>query len=194
MFGKSVQKDWVSVAKIGRSIGFKGEVFLHLLSDFPESLQSGNVYLSQFGNLTLESYQAKRSIAKFTEIDSKEAAKQIVNLVLYTTQEQCKQQCKLKENEFFWFELVGGEIVENGEILGIVSEIERFCGQDYLFVKTDFALIAQNFPKNFLIPYNARYILGVESKKIPQSIPKRNTRKAPALTQKSFAHNFAKKY
>lgn len=105
MFGKSVQKDWVSVAKIGRSIGFKGEVFLHLLSDFPESLQSGNVYLSQFGNLTLESYQAKRSIAKFTEIDSKEAAKQIVNLVLYTTQEQCKQQCKLKENEFFGLSL-----------------------------------------------------------------------------------------
>lgn len=99
-----------------------------------------------------------------------------------------------QRKRIFWFELVGGEIVENGEILGIVSEIERFCGQDYLFVKTDFALIAQNFPKNFLIPYNARYILGVESKKIPQSIPKRNTRKAPALTQKSFAHNFAKKY
>ncbi|WP_297578588.1 ribosome maturation factor RimM [uncultured Helicobacter sp.] len=192
MFGKSVQKDWVSVAKIGRSIGFKGEVFLHLLSDFPESLQSGNVYLSQFGNLTLESYQAKRSIAKFTEIDSKEAAKQIVNLVLYTTQEQCKQQCKLKENEFFWFELVGGEIVENGEILGIVSEIERFCGQDYLFVKTDFALIAQNFPKNFLIPYNARYILGVESKKDSIIHSKKEYKKSTSTDPKIICTQFCK--
>lgn len=192
MFGKSVQKDWVSVAKIGRSTGFKGEVFLHLLSDFPESLQSGNIYLSQFGNLTLESYQAKRSIAKFIEINSKEAAKKIVNLVLYTTQEQCKQQCKLKENEFFWFELVGSEIVENGEILGVVSEIERFCAQDYLSVKTDFALVAQNFPKSFLIPYNARYILGVESKKDSTIHSKEESKESTSATPKIIYTQFCR--
>lgn len=165
MLDKVVQKDWVSVAKIGRAVGFKGEVLLHLLSDFPESLQSGNIYLSQVGNLTLEYYQPKRSVAKFIQIDSKEATRQITNLILYTTQEQSKKQCKLKENEFFWFDIVGSAIVENGEILGWVNEIERFCEQDYLSVKTAFALVAQNLPKSFLIPYNARYILEVESKK-----------------------------
>lgn len=167
---KRVQEDWVSVAKIGRSVGFRGEVFLHLLSDFPESLQAGNIYLSQIGNLTLEYYHKKSSVAKFSQIDSKESAKQIANLILYTTKEQSKEHCKLQENEFFWFDIVGSQIVEKGESLGFVSEIERFCKQDFLLVKTDDALLAQKFPKSFLVPYSARYILEVDSKQEPKII------------------------
>ena len=164
MLHKSTPKDWVSVAKIGRSLGFKGDVILHLLSDFPESLKCGNTYHSHFGDLTLESYSPQKSTAKFKEINSKEEAKGITNLTLYATQAQSKEQCKLGKNEFFWFEIVGSEIVENGKLLGVVSEIERFCGQDYLSVKTASTLVAQNLPKSVLIPYTARYILEVESK------------------------------
>ena len=91
-------------------------------------------------------------------------------MILYTTQEQSKAQCELKENEFFWFEIVGSEIVENGEILGVVSEIERFSAQDYLNVKTSSTLTAQNLPKSFLIPYTARYILSVDSMQNPKII------------------------
>lgn len=163
MLHKSIPKDWVSVAKIGRSLGFKGDVILHLLSDFPESLKCGNTYHSHFGDLTLEHYSPQKSTAKFKEINSKEEAKGITNLILYATQEQCKEQCKLGKEEFFWFEIVGSEIVEKGEVLGVVGEIERFCGQDYLSIKTASALVAQNLPKSFLIPYTARYILEVES-------------------------------
>ena len=170
MIHKAIPKDWVSVAKIGRSLGFKGEVILHLLSDFPESLKCGNTYHSHFGDLTLEHYSSQKSTAKFKEINSKEETKAITNLILYTTQEQSKMQCELKENEFFWFEIVGSEIVENGELLGIVSEIERFNAQDYLSVKTSSTLTAQNLPKSFLIPYTARYILSVDSMQNPKII------------------------
>ncbi len=170
MLGKSVQKDWVSVAKVGRTVGFKGEVFLHLFSDFPESLQTGNIYFSQFGNLTLEYYHIKSSIAKFIEISSKESAKQITNLMLYTTQQQSKEQCNLKENEFFWFDIIGSEIVEEGETLGLVSEIDRFCEQDFLLIKTTEMLRDKNLPKSFLIPYTKRYILEVDSTLEPKVI------------------------
>lgn len=158
-----IPKDWVGVAKIGRSLGFRGDVVLHLLSDFPESFRAGNVYHTPFGDLTLESYSSQKSTAKFKEINSKEQAKQIVNCILYSTQEESKEQCKLDDNSFFWFDIIGSKIIENGEVLGVVNEIDRFCNQDYLYVKTDFALIEKKFPKNFLIPYNARYILEVES-------------------------------
>lgn len=170
MLGKSIQKDWVSVAKIGRAVGFKGEVFLHLLSDFPESLRAGNVYFSQLGNLTLEYYRIQSSIAKFVEISSKENAKQITNLMLYTTQQQSKAQCKLKENEFFWFDIIGSEIIEEGETLGLVSEIDRFCEQDFLLIKTADALKEKKLPKSFLIPYTSRYIVEVDSTQEPKVI------------------------
>lgn len=170
---QKIQKDWVSVAKIGRSIGFKGEVFLHLFSDFPESLQAGNTYLSQIGNLTLEYYHTKNSVAKFAQVDSKESAKQIANLTLYMTKTQSKEHCRLKENEFFWFDIIGSQIMEKGENLGFVSEIERFCEQDFLLVKTDDALLTQKFPKSFLIPYTARYILEVDSTQEPKIIQTR---------------------
>lgn len=170
MLGQSIQKDWVSVAKVGRAVGFRGEVFLHLLSDFPESLQAGNTYFSQVGNLTLEYYYIKSSVAKFIEISSKENAKRIANLTLYATQQQSKEQCKLKENEFFWFDIIGSEIVEEGETLGLVSEIDRFCEQDFLLIKTADVLKDKKLPKSFLIPYTKRYILEVDSTREPKVI------------------------
>lgn len=158
-----VSKDWVSVARVGRSFGFRGHVFLNLLTDFPESFEVGNVYHLQFRDLILESYSPQKSVAKFKEINSKEEARQIVNCVLYSTQEESRKSCSLEDGMFFWFDIIGSQIVENGESLGIVSAIDRFCSQDYLYITTDFALLVHGFPKSFLIPYNARYILHVES-------------------------------
>ena len=60
-----IQKDWVSVAKIGRAVGVKGEVLLHLLTDFPESLKSGNTYFTQNGALTIQNYNKENSRVKF---------------------------------------------------------------------------------------------------------------------------------
>ncbi|WP_104722314.1 ribosome maturation factor RimM [Helicobacter mesocricetorum] len=164
-----IQKDWVGVAKIGKSVGVKGRVLLHLLSDFPETLQEGVSYLTKNGELTIETYDLTKSIAKFMGIDSKESAKTITNLILYTTQETTRQHCLLKEYEYFWFEIIGSFIVENGEILGRVQEIERFCKEDFLWIQTSDELQKQSYPRRFLIPYTKRYILKVESTN-PKSI------------------------
>ena len=65
--------------------------------------------------MTLEYYSPEKSIAKFKEINSKEEAKQIVNCMLYSTQEKTKEQCFLEDNAFFWFDIIGSRIIENGE-------------------------------------------------------------------------------
>lgn len=170
MLHKVIPSDWVSVARVGRSFGFKGDVILHLFSDFPQFLKAGNSYHLQFRDLTLEYYSPEKSIAKFKEINSKEEAKQIVNCMLYSTQEKTKEQCVLEDNAFFWFDIIGSRIIENGEELGIVREIDRFCNQDYLMVATDSALLRQKLPKTFLIPYTQRYILDVDSSSKPKVI------------------------
>ncbi|MCH5323103.1 MAG: 16S rRNA processing protein RimM [Helicobacter sp.] len=162
MMASSKPKDWVCVAKIGRAVGIRGEMLLHLLSDFPESLKRGCEFFCDLGTLELEYYNPKRSLVKFSQINSKEEAKTFTNLILYTTQEATKKQCLLKENEFFWFEIIGSSIIENDELLGEVVEIERFGREDYLQIKTAPALVAQKLPKSFMIPYNKRYILEVQ--------------------------------
>lgn len=165
-----IQKDWVSVAKIGRAVGVKGEVLLHLLTDFPESLRVGDSYFTQNGTLTIQSYNKENSRVKFAQIDSPESAKQIVNLILYATQDFTKERCCLKKEEFFWFEMIGGAILENGEVLGEVSEIERLGQKDFLVVKTTEELCQKGLPKSFLIPYESRYIKEVEADSKPKII------------------------
>ncbi|TLE15869.1 16S rRNA processing protein RimM [Helicobacter apodemus] len=158
-----IQKDWVSVGKVGKSVGVKGKVLLHLLSDFPETLQKDISYFTKNGELTIEAYDPINSIAKFVGIDSRESAKTITNLILYTTQEATKQYCLLREEEYFWFDIIGSFIVENGEVLGRVQEVERFCKEDFLWIQTSNELQKQSYPKYFLIPYTKRYILKVEA-------------------------------
>ncbi|WP_134044797.1 ribosome maturation factor RimM [Helicobacter pullorum] len=165
-----IQKDWVSVAKIGRPVGVKGEVLLHLLTDFPEVLKVGDTYFSQIGDLTIQYYNKENSRIKFTQINSREIAKQFTNLILYTTQDFTKEHCKLKEDEFFWFEIIGSKILELGEILGEVCEIERFGQKDFLSIKTSHDLQAKGFPKSFLVPYEKRYIKEVDIHTTPKII------------------------
>ena len=53
-------------------------------------------------------------------------------------------------------------------LLGTVVEVERIGPQDYLLIKTDNALVAQELPATFLIPYIDRFVLNIdlETKKI----------------------------
>ncbi|CAM2905973.1 ribosome maturation factor RimM [Helicobacter burdigaliensis] len=160
-----VPKNWVSVAKIGRSVGLKGELLLHLMSDFPESIQKDGVYYTQKGEeLFVESYNIKRSLVKFVGIDSQNDAKKLTNCILYSTQAQTKKTCKLEEGEFFWFDLIGARVIEQGEVLGSVEDIERMGTSDFLRVCTSKELQELKMPNFFIIPFMERFIIEVLEK------------------------------
>lgn len=90
-------------------------------------------------------------------------AKKLTNQLLYVSKEDTIKNCTLDENEFFWFDIIGCEIVENSQTLGRVKEIHRYPLDDYLEVETDPRLIEKKLPKSFLIPYNLEnYILKVD--------------------------------
>lgn len=180
----------ILVAKCGKSIGLKGEIRLIVYSDFDEIWQKGNVFLckSDFAwdssldsqdsrddlgeshessafFLTLKSFNPHKQSAFFDEINSVECAKNLTSMLLYSSEFLTQKYCTLGENEHFWFEIVGMSVVDNGEIMGAVSDIERIGSVDYLLVATNPAILAK-YPhikaKKFYIPYIPRYIVRID--------------------------------
>lgn len=156
------------IARIGKTVGLRGDLRLNLLSDFPEQFKRDATFMSDRGDLTVSSYNAERGTIRFKGIDNIDDAKRLTNAYLYTTKEATEEACKLNEGEYFWYQIIGLEVDDvNGNdktLLGKVEEIERLAGTDYLIVKTDPALVEDGFAKSFLVPYVERYIDYVDLK------------------------------
>lgn len=128
---------------------------------------------------------------EFEGITSADSAKQLVNAKIYATKAQSREHCKLKKDEYFYFDIIGLDIIEEGENLGIVRDIERIGNVDYFIVEVADNLTSniaakstqhklnkskniakstnpttkstkkQKKPKTFLVPYIDRFVLEV---------------------------------
>lgn len=128
---------------------------------------------------------------EFEGITSADSAKQLVNAKIYATKTQSREHCKLKKDEYFYFDIIGLDIIEDGENLGIVRDIERIGNVDYFIVEVADNLASniaakstqhkldkskniakstnlttksakkQKKPKTFLVPYIDRFVLEV---------------------------------
>jgi 16S rRNA processing protein RimM len=156
--------DKIVIATVGKTFGFKGFLKLHIHSDFTEQFQKKRVWKSSRGDLEIESFDEKKSHVKFVGFDSLEVAKQLTHTKLFSSIDESRELCELGEDEFFWFDIFGLEIIENSEKIGVVKDIDRIAGTDYLQIETDHKLVESGSPKLFLIPYLDRYILNVDIK------------------------------
>ncbi len=157
----------IEVAQLGRLVGLKGELKLHLHCDFPEQFKKGKTFQTSRGE-TLEvlSFNKGRELISFVGYETRESAQKLVNTILLTTPENSLKECALKEGEFFWFDMIDASIIDDNELLlGYVEEIERIATTDYLVVKTNEALLKQGLAKQFYIPYIDRYILSFDKAK-----------------------------
>ena len=150
------------IAQIGRTVGLMGDLKLHLHTDFPEQFKVGSRFESDRGELEVISYNQAREIVRFRGYESMESAKKLTNVKLYASEEQTKEICNLKDGEYFWFDIIGCKVIENGEVLGIIKDIERLAVNDFLEIDTISELIEAGMPKSFLIPYIPRYINSVD--------------------------------
>ena len=158
-----MSKDLVYVAKIGKTVGLKGELKLFIDSDFPEQFKKDAVFTTNKNiQLKIEKYNQPNSTIKFYDYNDIDIAKKLTNSLLYTTQEETQKNCPLDENQYFWHDMIGCEIKENDQILGIVSDVQRFSVDDFLLITTKEELTKKEYPKSFLIPYIHRYILNVD--------------------------------
>jgi len=152
------------IARIGKTVGLHGDLRLNILSDFPEQFKKGATFMSDRGDLTVSSFNIERSTIRFEGIDNIDDAKRLTNAYLYTTKEATEEACKLNEGEYFWYQIIGLEVYEDGNSLGKVEQIERLAGTDYLIVNTAPVLVEDGIAKSFLIPYVERYIDRVDLK------------------------------
>jgi len=150
------------IAYLGKPIGLKGQIKLHPQSDFLTQFKVGVKFKTDNENLTIQSFDKDKMLVKFEGYDTPEKARELSTKPLYSTIEESRKNCQLSKDEFFWFDIIACEVFENNELLGIVDDIERFTGQDYLFILTSDPLVANNMPKSFLLPYSDRHIISVD--------------------------------
>ena len=152
----------VEVATIGRCVGLKGYLKLHNKSDFPEQFKKGATFFDKNNDqLVIKDYNRQKELVLFENFDDLDLAKTLVNRTIYTTKELTRKKCKLKKDEFFQFDIIGLKVIESGEILGIVEDIQDNFANSLLYIKTDEKLIMSGNPKNFYIPYLEHFIISV---------------------------------
>lgn len=156
--------EFIFVAKLGKAVGLQGHLRLFMDTDFPEQFKKGAVFKTNKKlELKVAEYNSARELIKFENFDDLETAKKLTNQELFSTIEQTKENCKLKKNEFFWFDLISCKVFENGLELGCVKEIQRYPLNDYLEIETSSELVEKGHPKVFLIPHMFdKYVLNVD--------------------------------
>jgi len=151
------------IAQIGKTHGLHGDLKLHLHTDFPEQFKIGESFDSSLGRLKISRINLKRATIAFEGYNDIDSAKRLTNAKIYSSIEETREKCKLKENEHFWFDLEGCKVFEGDTLLGIVTQVQRLADTDYLFIQTDKKLTENNLPKTFLIPKIDRFILSVDT-------------------------------
>jgi 16S rRNA processing protein RimM len=161
-----MKSDKIEIAKIGKSYGIKGWQKLHLLTDFPSQFKPGATFESDKITLTIEDVDLDRGLVKFKGVNTPEEAKLLTNRKLYSTIEKTREDIKLNKDEYFWFDIIGCKVYEDGKRLGKVKSIER-ADVDYLLIFTDDKLVKEGYPKRFMIDFK-RHVkdVDVENKKI----------------------------
>ena len=139
----------ISIARIARPQGIRGEVIADILTDFPDRfaaldevtlLRDGKV----FGLLNLERHRFHkgRVLLKFAGYDDPDKAEELRGASLVIHQDELVE---LEEDEYFLFDLEGCEVVTmEGQPLGTVVKVENFGAAPLLVVR--------NESKEFLIP------------------------------------------
>lgn len=150
----------VLVAKLGRTVGMQGFVRLHNLSDFPEQFECGASFFDKNSRVLKIKARNAQSVL-FEGFESLESAKMLVNLELFQSVEKSRANCKLNKDEFFYFDIIGLEVFENGLLLGIVKDILP-AGNDLLLIKSDESLVKKGFASEFYLPYVDFYVKSVE--------------------------------
>ncbi|MBZ7987491.1 ribosome maturation factor RimM [Campylobacter canadensis] len=152
----------VFVAKIGKTHGLLGYLKLHNKSDFYEQFKANKIfYNNKAEKFIIKHFDSVNSLVQFVGYEDINSAKNLVNMQLYSTIEDSRK-LKLKKDEFFYFDIIGKEIIENSESLGIVTDILE-VGSTYLFlVNTNSNL--EGLAKEFYIPYNDNFIDKIDDK------------------------------
>ncbi len=154
-----LNKQNLHIATIGKCVGLRGELKLHLHTDFIDQFTpNSKFYINKNEFLLIEEYTHSKSLVKFKNYYDRTAATKLVNKKLFSTVEESQKNCHLEEGEYFWFDMIGSKVLEGDLLLGVIDEIERIGNTDYIIVSTDESLVSKELTDKFYIPYIPTYI------------------------------------
>ena len=142
--------EFILVASVGKPIGLKGWAKVNSFTRPPENLFNyKNFFIDEDGTkkvfkIKKFSKSGKNYIFKIESFNSLEEIERYKNKEIFINS---KDLPKLKENEFYWKDLIGKEVkLENGTFVGVVTEIIETGSDDVLVVEKE--------NKKELIPFN----------------------------------------
>ncbi len=141
------------IATLGRAVALDGYMKIHLHTDFTEQFNTDETFFTKDRlPITFDSVNLARGLVRVSGVDRPEQCAKYTNTELYTTYERTRETCVLGENQYFWFDIIGLKVIDDGEELGKVLEIERIGAVDYLLIKEK---------KEFLLPYHPPFVVDV---------------------------------
>lgn len=139
---------FVTIGRIGRAHGIRGEVSIDLRTDEPERrfvpgssvllAAAGSVAESPQRSMTIESSRphSGRMLVAFAEVDDRTAAEALTGTLLQVEVDASERPDD--SEEFYDHQLIGLHAhAADGTLVGIVQEVLHLPGQDSLSIATD---------------------------------------------------------
>ena len=163
------EQDFVTVARVIRSQGRRGEVLAELLTDFPERFAERRKLLAwEAGGhreLELESHwlHKGRVVLKFRGVDSIEQAQALAGCELQIPRQE---RAPLPGNAAYVSDLIGCEVLDRGRALGSIAEVQFGAGEAPL-------LLVKSEAGEHLIPLAAEFVeqVDVEARRVSLRLP-----------------------
>jgi len=146
------------IGKIRKAYGLKGEIFMEVLTDFPERVKPGKIVFigNEKAEQQIETVRKHQNglLIKFRNLNDRKGIQSIQNNLIYVPATDLP---KLDKNRYYFHELIGMRIqTEEGKKIGTVSEILETGANDVLVIKQE--------EKEVLIPFIKEVILDVQRK------------------------------
>jgi 16S rRNA processing protein RimM len=148
---------FLSVGKLGRPHGVRGEIVMEILTDFPERIRSGVTLYVGAAHHPLRVRSRRRADASlllaFDGYDTPETVGELRNQIVYVS---IADRPPLPEGEYYHHQLIGKPVVaEDGRQLGLLTEIIETGANDV-------AVIQPEIGREILIPLIDGVLLGVD--------------------------------
>ena len=135
---KNSEPEFLVVGKIGKTHGLRGELWMNLLTDFPDRLINGkHVFIgAKYREYAIKSFRVStsRGLISFAEFQTPEEARTLTNQYVYV---EAGDMPELPAEEYYHHDLIGIQVVdEEQHVLGTLKEIIETGANDvYVILK-----------------------------------------------------------
>jgi 16S rRNA processing protein RimM len=168
---KEDQGGFITIAKVTRTQGRKGEVAAALFTDFPERFDSRKrlFALDNRGDrstLELEDHWLHKGgvVLKFAGVDTISQAEELIGREI---QIPIEERAALEDGSVYLSDLAGCVVTDHGREIGNIKDVTFGAGEAPLLV------IQSNGGKEYLVPFVWEYIarLAPEEKRLEMNLP-----------------------